>query len=100
MGNLGRIFGVPREEIEKAAALKVRTSSDPSVVRDVRWVKLKAEVDEGTYRKIQELRIKGVYGNFKHSRLYPNRKLASHILGFVNKEDVAAMEWSDSLIII
>ena len=53
-------------------------------------MKLKAEVDEGTYRKIQELRIKGVYGNFKHSRLYPNRKLASHILS-VNKEDVAAM---------
>ena len=54
-------------------------------------MKLKEEVDEGTYRKIQELRIKGVYGNFKHSRLYPNRNLASHVLGFVNKEDVAAM---------
>ena len=37
------------------------------------------------------MQIKGVYGNFKHSRLYPNRNLASHILGFVNKEDVAAM---------
>ena len=23
----------------------------------------------------------GVYGNFKHSRLYPNKRLASHLLG-------------------
>ena len=43
------------------------------------------------YREIRKLEIKGVYGNFKHSRLYPNRNLASHLLGFVNKEGIAAM---------
>jgi cell division protein FtsI (penicillin-binding protein 3)/stage V sporulation protein D (sporulation-specific penicillin-binding protein) len=89
---LSSYLGIPEEEILKAVNKKTRPSlSDPKVSRDVRWVKLKEEVDEGTYRKIQELRIKGVYGNFKHSRLYPNRNLASHVLGFVNKEDVAAM---------
>ena len=88
---LAGYLGLPEEKIEEAASQKTRPSSNPQVLRDIRWVKLKEEVDEGTYRKIQELRIKGVYGNFKHSRLYPNRNLASHVLGFVNKEDVAAM---------
>ena len=88
---LAGYLGLPEEKIQEAASQKTRPSSNPQVLRDIRWVKLKEEVDEGTYRKIQELRIKGVYGNFKHSRLYPNRNLASHVLGFVNKEDVAAM---------
>ena len=89
---LSAYLGIPEEDIVKAVNTKTRRSViDPEIARDVRWIKLKEEVDEGTYRKIQELRIKGVYGNFKHSRLYPNRNLASHILGFVNKEDVAAM---------
>ena len=89
---LADYLGIQVKEIEVAAAKKTRSLGMKSEgIRDIRWVKLKEEVDEGTYRKIQELRIKGVYGNFKHSRLYPNRNLASHILGFVNKEDVAAM---------
>lgn len=89
---LATYLGLPLQVIEKSAAKKTRgDETDILGVRDIRWVKLREEVDEGTYRKIQELRIKGVYGNFKHSRLYPNRNLASHVLGFVNKEDVAAM---------
>ncbi|OUU26594.1 MAG: peptidoglycan glycosyltransferase [Verrucomicrobia bacterium TMED44] len=89
---LADYLGIQVKEIEVAAAKKTRSlGMESEGIRDIRWVKLKEEVDEGTYRKIQELRIKGVYGNFKHSRLYPNRNLASHILGFVNKEDVAAM---------
>ena len=89
---LAKLLGIPLEEIESAVSKKIRTSGkrDEKVTK-VRWVKLKDEVDEGTYRKIQFLRVKGVYGNFKHSRIYPNRNLASHILGFINKEGVAAM---------
>ena len=59
-------------------------------IQKVRWVKPKDEVEEDVSRN-QKLEIKGVYGNFKHSRLYPNRNLASHLLGFVNKEGIAAM---------
>jgi cell division protein FtsI (penicillin-binding protein 3)/stage V sporulation protein D (sporulation-specific penicillin-binding protein) len=89
---LAKLLGVPLEDIEKATSRKIRTSGDQDEkITKVRWVKLKDEVDEGTYRKIQYLRVKGVYGNYKHSRIYPNRNLASHILGFVNKEGVPAM---------
>jgi len=52
---------------------------------------LKEDVDEATYRRIQDLKIDGVYGNYKHSRLYPNEALASHVLGYVNKEGKACM---------
>jgi len=91
-GPLADLLEVPRSEIEGAARkLTRRGGREGKEVRKVRWVKLKDEVDEETYRFVQKLKIKGVYGNFKHSRLYPNRQLASHVLGFVNKEGVPAM---------
>ena len=57
---LAGYLGLPEEKFKKQH-LKTRPSSNPKVLRDIRWVKLKEEVDEGTYRKIQELRIKGVH---------------------------------------
>ena len=89
---LAKLLGLPVSDLEVASNQLTRISRDQdSRVVKVRWVKLKEEVDESTYRKIQFLRVKGVYGNYKHSRTYPNRSLASHIMGFVNKEGVAAM---------
>ena len=89
---LAKLLGISVEKLKLSASKKIRTSGNKDdLISKVRWIKLKDEVDEGTYRKIQFLRIKGVYGNFKHSRIYPNRNLASHLLGFVNKEGVAAM---------
>ena len=91
-GTLADLLKLPQSEIEEAARkLTRRGGREGKEVRKVRWVKLKDEVDEETYRFVQKLKIKGVYGNFKHSRLYPNRQLASHVLGFVNKEGVPAM---------
>jgi len=91
-GPLADLLKLPQGEIEEAARkLTRRGGREGKEVRKVRWVKLKDEVDEETYRYVQQLKIKGVYGNFKHSRLYPNRQLASHVLGFVNKEGVPAM---------
>jgi cell division protein FtsI/penicillin-binding protein 2 len=52
----------------------------------VRWVKLKDEVSDSVYQEIQKLNISAVYGNYNHSRLYPNNQLAAHVLGYVNKE--------------
>ena len=57
----------------------------------VRWIKLKEDVDEVTYRKIKQLKVGGVYGNYKHSRFYPNNSLAAHVVGYVNKEGTACM---------
>ena len=57
----------------------------------IRWVKLADSVDEETYQEILKLKISGVYGTRKHSRRYPGERLASHILGFVNRDGTAVM---------
>ena len=89
---LAVLLGMNSAEIHSSAKNLIRRSgADGMEFKKVRWVKLKDEVEEDVYREIKKLEIKGVYGNFKHSRLYPNRKLASHLLGFVNKEGIAAM---------
>ena len=89
---LSGLLNLPIENIKEAVSKKVRKGNNfEGEIKKVRWVKLKEDVDEETYRKVQELGIDGVYGNFKHSRLYPGNKLGCHILGFLNKEGVATM---------
>ena len=56
---LGRLLNVPLAVLNEAAnKLTRRVGEGISEVRNVRWVKLKEEVDEGTYAKIQALEIK------------------------------------------
>jgi cell division protein FtsI/penicillin-binding protein 2 len=89
---LSQLLEIPVSEIEEAASNKIRKGTQfNGEIKKVRWVKLKEEVDEGTYRKIELLNIDGVYGNHKHSRLYPGNRLGSHILGYLNKEGLATM---------
>ncbi|MDR2371853.1 MAG: penicillin-binding protein 2 [Puniceicoccales bacterium] len=57
--------------------------------RRARWRKMVTIDDEDCYRKIKDLHIKGIYGNTRSERVYPNNELASHIIGFVNREGVA-----------
>ena len=52
------------------------------------WKKLKSEVLEANYRKLMGLKIRGVYGNAKKKRLYLHAKSLSHIIGFINQENV------------
>ena len=63
-----RILKLPLTELQEAASHKTR-STKSGELRFVRWVKLKDEVDEKTYRNLQALKIDGIYGNYKHSRL-------------------------------
>lgn len=89
---LAILLGLDFETVDRAVRRKfVGSGQDGGVMKPIRWVKLKEEVDEATYRRIQDLKIDGVYGNYKHSRLYPNEALASHVLGYVNKEGKACM---------
>jgi len=91
-GQLANLLDIPIKDVTVASEkLTRRVGLEGKEIREVRWVKLKEEVSEDVYREIQKLEIKGVYGNYKHSRLYPNRRMASHLLGFVNKEGTPAM---------
>lgn len=58
--------------------------------KQVRWKKI-AEISNDTlYNDIKLLKIKGVYGNTHNERIYPNNTLACHVIGFINKENIAA----------
>ena len=54
--------------------------------RLIRWAKLSESVEESTYTQIQTLGIKGVYGSRVYRRAYPHNSLASHVIGYVNKQ--------------
>ena len=53
--------------------------------------KAKSAVELESYKAINELKVKGVYGNKKFERYYPAESFASHVIGFVNKEGTAVM---------
>ena len=89
LAELARLIDQPLASIEKAFDTKTRRGSKNSKeVNLVRWASLKKSLNEATYEAVQELRIKGVYGNRKYSRTYPGAELASHVLGFINHEGV------------
>ncbi len=81
------------EETEKTAAAEdtvVDDDVDVAGERPIRWAKLSETVEESTYAQIEALGIKGVYGNRVYRRAYPHNGLAAHVIGYVNKEGVAA----------
>ena len=84
---LAQLLGKPLAEIEHAFDTKTKTRSSGEVYL-VRWAPLAKEVDQDTADAIMQLGIKGVYGNSQYSRTYPGGKLAAHVLGYVNKQEV------------
>ena len=92
VSKLAELLNVSEVKILKAFSTKTRLGNEfNGEVRPIRWTKIADDVEEDVYRRLMELEIKGVYGNFKHSRLYPGKKLASHIVGFINKEGTPSM---------
>jgi cell division protein FtsI (penicillin-binding protein 3) len=64
--------------------------TDPEETRPITWVKLRDDVSESLYERVRKLDIKGVYGLREYRRVYPSNGLASHLIGFVNREQRAA----------
>ncbi len=83
---LAALIGAPLEEVQKRALANAGDEAP-----HVRWRKLADAIDDSTYDKVLKLGIRGVYGNRKYERYYPSGKLASHVLGFVNKEGDAVI---------
>ena len=73
---LSKILGVSFETVSQAA------DSGKS------WIKLKEGVDESTYKQVEDMKIKGIYGYPSYDRVYPKGGMAAHVVGFVNKEGV------------
>ena len=58
--------------------------------KKLRWKKIAEISNDSLYNDIKLLKIKGVYGNSHNERIYPNKNLACHVIGFINKENIAA----------
>lgn len=80
-------FDFERTLRKNIAAAQLALASQDSATR-VRYVKLADEVDERVYDQIMDLRIRGIYGTRGYKRVYPGGRLASHLIGYINKENV------------
>ncbi|HRE81356.1 MAG TPA: penicillin-binding protein 2 [Opitutaceae bacterium] len=100
LADMSRIFRTKTRILPAKKSVEVSADgSETSEERDIRWVKLSDSVDEPTYDAIVALGIKGVYAPPRsYVRDYPNNELASHVIGYVNKENIAVQgveRWAD-----
>ncbi len=74
--------------------LDLDPTADAAGRREIHWAKLAENISESTYAEIQKLGIQGVTGDRVYRRSYPHRQLASHLLGFVSRDEkpVAGVE--------
>lgn len=85
---LAKLIDRPLHEVTKAVTTLTRKGDDHlKEVRLIKWAFLAKGLSEEVYEQVQDLSIKGVYGNRKYSRTYPGGQLAAHVLGYINKEE-------------
>lgn len=66
-----------------------RDDNPDGLIRD-RWVKLRDSLPESVYAQVLQIGAKGITGQRSYRRTYPRGQLAAHLIGYVNREDVAA----------
>lgn len=87
---LAKIIGIPLNDLHAAFGVENgRLTRDPALEKN-RWRVLAKRVGEPLYDKIKELDMRSVYGNRVYSRVYPKKKMASHVVGYVRDNGEAA----------
>ena len=86
---LAGVLDMDYRQILELVSRKERIDSEGRT-RTVRWVPV-AEIDEDLYAAVQEIGLKGVYGNRRYERYYPGKELGAHLIGFINKEQTPVM---------
>ena len=79
-GKLGILADILTAPVDKLQALW-------KVPSNKRWVPLAKNIKEPSYKKVQALGIKGVYGNKVLQRCYLHSPSLSYIVGFLNKDN-------------
>lgn len=90
---LAQLIGMPLPELQRIFTTKTRSPRADDATgedREIRWAKLSDEVSESQFDKIRALGIKGITSRREYRRVYPHNQLAAHVLGFVNRERIAA----------
>ncbi|UPA28087.1 MAG: penicillin-binding protein 2 [Verrucomicrobiota bacterium] len=84
---LSEILKISEEDLKKFWTRESRIVDNK--VRHIRWKKITEMTELDAYEQVLALKIKGIYGITSAQRYYPNGALASHVIGFVNKEGIA-----------
>ncbi|MDR3143238.1 MAG: penicillin-binding protein 2 [Puniceicoccales bacterium] len=85
--HLAELLGIGLEDIQ--AAMTRRHVLKNGKRKKLRWKQLGTLRDESAHEALQKLRIRGVYGLRRSERVYPSGHVASHVIGFVNREGQA-----------
>ena len=93
---LAEILGMPAAELEALYAPAWKAADPASETTDeivdgrtrVRFVKFREGVSEEQFAQITALKVAGLTSERRFRRVYPQKNLAAHLIGFVNKEDV------------
>lgn len=64
---------------------KPAAPAEPAVIQ---WAKIGEPVQDAVRDRIMALGVKGVYSNQTYRRVYPQKQLAAHLIGYVNKSSV------------
>ncbi len=92
---LAAILGLPAAEVDRfftplrrnvPLEKDLHDDAQDGLIRD-RWVKIREGLDESTYDRIAALNLRGIVRDRHYQRVYPGGQLASHLLGFVNREN-------------
>lgn len=85
---LSMILDVPVKELERVFGWNDQAEGR---VSRKRWVRIAGQVDESSFKAVEKLDIRGVYGNRYYVRYYPSGSDASHVIGFINKAKTPVM---------
>jgi len=83
--NVQELKKIPIEKIQKLSEiLKIPRDTLLKKLNQKRNTKIFSNIKEDIVKKIQEERISFIFADPRITRSYPHRKMASHIIGFVN----------------
>lgn len=79
-----RVLSVPADELET----KIREARTP--------VRLARKLSPETVQRIQDMNLRGVFFQKENRRVYPQRELAAHVLGYVDVDEkgIGGIEYS------
>ncbi len=81
---------VEEEKLPALAGLPPVEPAAPAAAEpaEIKWAKLGDPVQDFVRDQVMALGIKGVYANETYRRVYPQKQLAAHLIGYVNKGSV------------
>jgi len=88
---LAQLLGLKVADLEQSLTNQFHEveSTEGTEHQAIRWTVLNPGLEPSLYEQVQALKIKGVYGNLKYQRIYPDGQLAAHVLGYMNKDEQA-----------